>query len=154
MIGGQSATRTALNSGLRGAELLSEKNWTYGVTYCLEPITKGKSTWRRLTQVKVALPEMEDPVNKTVRRATLVLALTPVLAMPATAAFAGVTAPTGPTGPTSPLTKTSSTTTTVTPAPGAAASASAVKITGIVTVGGTDTSADGSGGSASADALD
>jgi hypothetical protein len=94
---------------------------------------------------------MEEAVNKTVRRATLVLALTPLLSLPATMAFAGVTAPTGPT---SPLTKTTTTTTTVTPAPGASASASAVNIDGIVTVGGTNTSADGSGGSASADALD
>jgi len=88
-------------------------------------------------------------VNKTVRRATLILALTPLLSLPATAAFAGVTAPTVP-GPTAPTT----TTTTVTPAPGATASASAVQITGLVTVGGTNTSADGSGGSSSADALD
>lgn len=88
-------------------------------------------------------------VNKTVRRATLVLALTPLLSLPATAAFAGVTAPTVP-GPTAPT----STTTTGTPAPGATASASAVQVTGVVTVGGTNSSADGNGGSASADSLD
>jgi hypothetical protein len=89
-------------------------------------------------------------VNRTVRRATLVLALTPLLSLPATAAFAGVTAPTGPTAPAVPTTST----TTTTPAPGATASASAVQITGIVTVGGTSTTANGGGGSASADSLD
>ncbi len=94
-------------------------------------------------------------MNTTVRRATLILALTPFLSLPATAAFAGVgvSAPTGPL-PTSPATATSSTTTTVTPAPGAAASASAVQVTGILTVGGTNTTAGGSGASASADSLD
>jgi hypothetical protein len=90
-------------------------------------------------------------VSKTVRRATLVLALTPLLSLPATAAFAGVTGPTVPT-PLHPAT--SSSTTTVTPAPGASASAVAAQVTGIVTVGGTSTSANGSGGSASADSLD
>lgn len=84
-------------------------------------------------------------MNKTVRRATLVLALTPLLSLPATAAFAGVTVPT-PTAP-------STTTTTVTPAPPASASASAVQISGLLTVGGTSTTANGSGGSASADSL-
>src|SRR5206468_3167254 len=73
---------------------------------------------------------------------------TPLLSLPATAAFAGVTAPTAPT-PVGPATST----TTVTPAPAAAASASAVQITGIVTVGGTSTGANGSGGNANADAL-
>jgi len=90
-------------------------------------------------------------MHTNVRRATLILALTPLLSLPATAAFAGVTAPTVP-APLSPATSTS--TTTVTPAPGASASASAVQVTGLVTVGGTDTNANGSGGSASADALD
>ena len=89
-------------------------------------------------------------MNKNVRRATLVLALTPLLSLPATAAFAGVTAPTVP----APLSPSSTSTTTVTPAPGASASASAAQVTGIITVGGTNTSANGSGGSASADALD
>ncbi|MDQ1686141.1 MAG: hypothetical protein QOC82_2878 [Frankiaceae bacterium] len=91
-------------------------------------------------------------MNKTVRRATLILALTPVLSLPATAAFAGVTGPTVPT-PVGPKTPTS-TTTTFTPAPGATASASSLQINGIITVGGTNTSADGDGGSASADSLD
>lgn len=90
-------------------------------------------------------------MNKTVRRATLVLALTPLLSLPATAAFAGVTGPTVPT-PLSPAT--SSTTTTVTPAPGSSASATAAQVTGIVTIGGTSTNANGSGGSASADSID
>lgn len=92
-------------------------------------------------------------MNTTVRRATLILALTPVLSLPATAAFAGVTAPTGPM-PVSPVVAPSTTTTTVTPAPGSAASASAVQVTGILTVGGTNTTASGSGASASADSLD
>src|SRR4051794_24511242 len=80
-------------------------------------------------------------VNKTVRRATLILALAPLLSLPATAAFAGVTVPT-PATPTAPKT----TTTTTTPAPGASASASAAQVTGIVTVGGTNTGANGGGG--------
>lgn len=79
------------------------------------------------------------------------LALTPLLSLPATAAFAGITGPTAPT-PLSPATST--TTTTTTPAPGATAAASAVQVSGILTVGGTNTSANGSGGSASADSLD
>jgi LPXTG-motif cell wall-anchored protein len=90
-------------------------------------------------------------MNKTVRRATLVLALTPMLSLPVTAAFAGVIAPTGPL-PVAPSSTT--TTTTTTPAPGATASASAVQVNGIITVGGTNTSANGSGASASADSLD
>lgn len=85
-------------------------------------------------------------MSKTVRRATLILALTPLLSLPATAAFAGVTVP----APTTPTT----TTTTTTPAPGASASASAAQVNGIVTVGGTSTSSNGGGGSASADSLD
>jgi len=90
-------------------------------------------------------------VNKNVRRATVILALTPLLSVPTMAAYAGVTGPTitAPSVPTS-----TTTTTTVTPAPGASASASAAQVTGILTVGGTSTSANGSGGSASADALD
>jgi hypothetical protein len=91
-------------------------------------------------------------MHHNVRRATLVLALTPLLSLPATLAVAGVTAPT-PVTSTVTSTATTTTTTTVTPAPGASASASAVQIEGILTGGGTSTSADGNGGSASADAL-
>lgn len=90
-------------------------------------------------------------MNKNVRRATFVLALTPLLSVPTMAAYAGVAGPIAP-APGTPTTTT--TTQTITPAPGASASASAVQITGLVTVGGTSTSANGSGGSASADALD
>lgn len=92
-------------------------------------------------------------MNKNVRRATLVLALTPLLSLPSMAAFAGVTSPTVP-APSIPTTTATQTTQTVTPAPGASASASAAQINGILTIGGTNTSANGSGGSASADALD
>lgn len=91
-------------------------------------------------------------MNKTVRRATLVLALTPLLSLPVAAASAAFAGATSPTPATTKVTKTT-TTTTITPAPGASAGASAVKVNGIVTIGGTNTSADGSGGSSSADAL-
>jgi len=85
-------------------------------------------------------------MGKTVRRASLVLALTPVLALPAAAALTGIaTASPSPVG---------STTTVTTPAPGATASADAVNVDGIVTVGGTSSSANSDGGSAHADALD
>ncbi|MBV9098516.1 MAG: hypothetical protein JO079_10705 [Frankiaceae bacterium] len=92
-------------------------------------------------------------MNKNVRRATFVLALTPLLSVPTMTAFAGVAGPTIP-APSVPKTTATQTTTTVTPAPGASASASAAQVTGILTIGGTSTSANGSGGSASADALD
>lgn len=84
-------------------------------------------------------------MGKTVRRASLVLALTPVLTLPAAALTGIATASPTPVG---------STTTVTTPAPGSTASADAVNVDGIVTVGGTSSSANSDGGSAHADALD
>ena len=108
-------------------------------------------------------------MRKNVKRATLVLALTPVLAVPATAALAA----TGTAAVTSPLTAatstvaaptataadggtttTTTTTTTHTDAPPASASAVAAKIDGVITIGETGATAGSSGGSAHAHALD
>jgi hypothetical protein len=113
-------------------------------------------------------------VTKNVKRATLVLALTPLLAAPATVAAAAVT--TGPvTAPvvapvtstvTPPSTATPSTSTTTTPstttttttthtdAPPASASAVAAKVDGVITVGETSATAGNGSGTAHADALD
>jgi hypothetical protein len=81
-----------------------------------------------------------------VKRASLVLALTPLMSVPLmTAAFAGSS------GTTAPLT---TTVTTHTDAPPASASAAAANIDGVITIGGTSTSAGSSGSQAHADSLD
>jgi hypothetical protein len=85
-------------------------------------------------------------MRKTVRRASLVLALTPMLTLPTTLAITSMAgAATAPLG---------SSQTVTTPAPGSTASANAVDVDGIVTVGGTSSSSNSDGGSAHADALD
>ena len=85
-------------------------------------------------------------MTKNVRRASLVLAMTPMLTLPTTLAITGMAG-----AASSPL---GSSQTVTTPAPGSTASANAVDVDGIVTVGGTSSSSDGNGGSAHADALD
>jgi len=93
-------------------------------------------------------------VNRNVKRATLVLALTPLMGVPATAALAATT--TGPTA-LAPVTKVvtstptlatasgdTTTTTTHTDAPPASASATAAEIEGVIAVGKTSATA-GSG---------
>ena len=85
-------------------------------------------------------------MRKTVRRASLVLALTPMLTLPTTLAITGVAgAAPSPVG---------SSQTVTTPAPGSSASANAVNVDGIVVIGGTSSSANSDGGQAHADALD
>jgi hypothetical protein len=106
-------------------------------------------------------------VKKNVKRATLVLAMTPLLAVPATAALAAstgpvtasvprtVTAVAAPAAPASSNTS-SGTTTTVTHqnAPKATASAVAAKVAGVITIGETGATAGSDGGTAHAHALD
>lgn len=83
-------------------------------------------------------------MRRTVRRATVILALTPLVSLPtAVAAFAT----SGGTDPTT-------TVTTTTPAPPGDASAAAVDIDGIVSAGKTTAHAGSDGASAHADALD
>jgi hypothetical protein len=82
-------------------------------------------------------------VRTNVKRATVVLALTPLFSVPAAVAFAGDVS-----------TDTTTTTNTTTPAPDGTASATALKIDGIITAGQTTATAGSSGGSSSADALD
>lgn len=106
-------------------------------------------------------------MNRNVKRATVVLALAPLMSVPA-AALAATTAPatqlskvTAATGiaPTATPAGTGRTggTTTVTShtdAPTATASAAAARVDGIVTIGSTSTTAGSGSGSAQADALD
>jgi len=82
-------------------------------------------------------------VRKTARRATLVLALTPLVSAPLAASAWAATGSTNPT----------TTITTVTPAPPGDASASAVDIDGILTVGKTTAHAGSDGASSQATAL-
>ena len=110
-------------------------------------------------------------MNKNVKRATLVLALTPLMAVPATAALAATT--TGPTTALAPVTKvvtskvmtstpalatssgdTTTTTTTHTDAPPASASATAAEVEGVIAVGKTSATAGSGSGSAHAHALE
>jgi hypothetical protein len=110
-------------------------------------------------------------VRKNVKRATLVLALTPLMAVPATAAIAATTAPvttltqrtpavTSATTatPTKTATGTTTSTTTITTthqdAPKASASAVAAKIAGVITIGETGATAGSDGGTAHANALE
>jgi len=103
----------------------------------------------------------EAMVNKNVKRATLVLAMTPLMAIPATAALAATTGPVTALAPTAvtpatPATTSGDTTTTTThqDAPKATASAVAAKVAGIITIGETGATAGSDGGSAHAHALD
>jgi len=99
-------------------------------------------------------------VNKNVKRATLILALTPLMAVPATAALAATA--TGPvalapvTAVTSAVTPAtgSTTTTTHTDAPPASASATAAEVEGVIGIGKTSATADSGKGTASAHALE
>ena len=108
-------------------------------------------------------------MNKNVKRATLVLALTPLMAVPATAAMAATTgtltalAPSSsatssarPAAPTHASTPSDGATTTVThqDAPKATASAVAAKVDGVITIGETGATAGSGGGTAHAHALD
>ena len=102
-------------------------------------------------------------MNKNVKRATLVLALTPLMALPATVAVAAATGPTTTLGTltaattstaAATTTTTTTTTTTHTDAPPASASAVAAKVDGIITVGETGATAGSSSGTAHAHALD
>jgi len=79
-------------------------------------------------------------MRKSVRRATVVLALTPVVALPTTLAYAGSTGNTG-------------TTTVGTPAPPGDSSAVAAEVNGVITVAKTKAHAGSDGGTADADAL-
>jgi len=109
-------------------------------------------------------------VNKNVKRATLVLAMAPLMAVPATAALA---ASTGPVTASVPATvkavaapaahsssastsgdTTSTTTVTHQNAPKATASAVAAKVAGVITIGETAATAGSDGGTAHAHALD
>jgi hypothetical protein len=103
-------------------------------------------------------------VTKNVKRATLVLALTPLMALPATAALAATTGPLTTLAPATttvakPMTSTatstagSTTTTTHTDAPKATASAVAAKVDGVITIGETGSTAGSDGGTAHAEAL-
>ena len=96
-------------------------------------------------------------MTKNIRRATLVLAMTPILVGPATAALAA--ASTGPvaapaTTTVAPSSTDTTTTTTHTDAPPASASAVAAKIDGVITIGETAATAGNGSGTAHADALD
>jgi len=105
-------------------------------------------------------------MRKNVKRATLVLAMTPLMAIPATAALAATTSPlttlattttTAPATTTAqPTSSTTDTTTTVThqDAPKASASAVAAKVAGVITIGETAATAGSDGGTAHAHALD
>lgn len=96
-------------------------------------------------------------MTKSVKRATLVLALTPLFAAPATVAIAaGATGPvTAPTTSVAPATTdTTTTTTTHTDAPPASASAVAAKVDGVITIGETGATAGNGSGTAHAEALD
>jgi len=88
-------------------------------------------------------------VRANVKRATVVLALTPLFSVPAAVAFAGDVS----TGGTQ-TTNTTSTNNTTTPAPDGSSSATALEVSGVVAAGKTSASAGSSGGSSSADALD
>ena len=103
-------------------------------------------------------------MNKNVKRATLVLAMTPLMAIPATAAMAAATGPVtalvpaaAPAAPAAPATGSSDGTTTTTThqdAPKATASAVAAKVAGVITIGETGATAGSDGGTAHAHALD
>src|SRR6059058_3001121 len=100
-------------------------------------------------------------VNKNVKRATLVLAMTPLMAIPATAAMAAATGPVTAlvpaAAPAAPATSSSDGTTTTTThqdAPKATASAVAAKVAGVITIGETGATAGSDGGTAHAHALD
>ena len=103
-------------------------------------------------------------MNKNVKRATLVLAMTPLMAVPATAALAVTNGPVATlaartaAAPATPATTSTSdgSTTTVThqDAPKATASAVAAKVDGVITIGETGATAGSDGGTAHAHALD
>src|SRR3954454_20830188 len=100
-------------------------------------------------------------VNKNVKRATLVLALTPLMAIPATAAMAAATGPVtalvpaaAPAAPATGSSDGTTTTTTHQDAPKATASAVAAKVAGVITIGETGATAGSDGGTAHAHALD
>ncbi|HET6817938.1 MAG TPA: hypothetical protein VFH66_11995 [Mycobacteriales bacterium] len=82
-------------------------------------------------------------MRKSVRRATVVLALTPLVSVPMGVAAFATTAG-----------STSTVTTTTTPAPPGDASAVAAQVDGVITVAGTSATAASSGSGAHADALD
>src|SRR4051794_22350970 len=103
-------------------------------------------------------------VNKNVKRATLVLAMTPLMAIPATAAMAAATGPVtalvpaaAPAAPAAPATSSNDGTTTTTThqnAPKATASAVAAKVAGVITISETAATAGSGGGTAHATALE
>ena len=100
-------------------------------------------------------------MNKNVKRATLVLAMAPLMAVPATAALAATTAPVATLAAqttTAPATSSTSGDTTTTEthqdAPKATASAVAAKVDGVITIGETGATAGSDGGTAHAHALD
>src|SRR4051812_2702573 len=93
----------------------------------------------------------EIGVNKTVKRASIILALTPLVSVPvASAAFAATATPTPVTKA---VTRTTTTVTTHTDAPGAHASAAAAKVSGVLSIGSSDARADSTGSEAHADSL-
>jgi hypothetical protein len=95
-------------------------------------------------------------VTKTLKRATLVLAMTPLVSIPAVGAYAATTAPLAAaqqTTKTATRAAAQTTTTVTTPAPAASASAVAAKVAGIVTIGESKATASSTGGTAHADAL-
>src|SRR3954451_21563162 len=101
-------------------------------------------------------------VNKNVKRATLVLAMTPLMAIPAPAAIAATTGPVTAlapaAAPAAPATNSSDSTTTTTTthqdAPKATASAVAAKVAGVITISETGATAGSDGGTAHAHALE
>jgi hypothetical protein len=84
-------------------------------------------------------------VHTTIRRASLILALTPLVSLPASAALAGGLGSAGGTD--------SITTTITTPAPDGDASAVAAEVDGVVSIGKTGAHAGSGGASSSADAV-
>src|SRR4051812_34473767 len=84
----------------------------------------------------------EEKVRKTIRRATIALALTPVLSIPAGLAATALASASG-----------NGSTTVSTPAPPGDASAVAAEVDGVVSVGKAKAHAGSGGGSADADAL-
>ena len=107
------------------------------LTLRLSIVTKGKQVAAR----HVVGPK-EETVRKTVRRATVALALSPVLGVPAALAVPAFASTAG-----------HGTSTITTPAPSGDSSAVAAEVDGIVSAGKTKAHAGSDGGSADADAL-
>jgi hypothetical protein len=115
-------------------------------------------------------------VNKSIKRATLIMALTPLMSIPTVSAIAGTTTPVAPVASTvtAPVTHTvtkavpstvrdsgssgssatGTATSTSTDAPSSTASASAAKVSGIIAIGDTSATAGSTNTGAHADSLD